>query len=504
MVKKRPGGYTYYGGNTNLSEQYKDRFIPKYNPATTMSNTESTTTVRDLKKSMEWNKYQTKTWYQDHLDHTTPEFEDFPGIHAEWKKEGEFEKSYRQYNSKFAYDFRVNVKTTRADGSDEFEEFRTADHTKIQKMRKFENENELYDTKHSVDFNEVKTPPKDLSRNVSEGDIMFFNREPTPASSRHPAINSTLCRENPRETFRQKEKFPLFWSEKQEKDFKESKSTTSLLDASLGRSGHGFTKQSESDPYPYGSRPMTSHQITLRNNGSRDPPVTLRNSFKAKSMRRPQSGYERGLSGTLQKNDGWRDEELLSNAGKISFYPLSFDVLETLTFPPIDDEMKKKTFKPLSPTRAALVNQVFDALSSQSNSSDEASIHVILSAFSAHAHPVVVSNRVSEQDLCDSLILDLYKLTKVEAKGRVCDVFHDYAASDVVADVRAGEEDFAVSRSAFTMLYQCYSQGIHSDEYFRQLISRSWLSIGLPSPCDKKVLKTPYIQRVNSSINLLK
>ena len=75
---------------------------------------------------------------------------------------------------------------------------------------------------------------------------------------------------------------------------------------------------------------MTAEQITMRSNGSRIP--TGMNTT-AGCTRRPQSGYERGLAGTLQKNDGWRDQPLLSNAGKIAFYPLSFDVLETLSFP---------------------------------------------------------------------------------------------------------------------------------------------------------------------------
>jgi hypothetical protein len=80
---------------------------------------------------------------------------------------------------------------------------------------------------------------------------------------------------------------------------------------------------------------MTSQQIKLRSQGSRNP--STHNPSKGtphqRQHQRPQSGYERGLSGTLQKNDGWRDDSLLSEAGKICFYPLSFDVLETLSFP---------------------------------------------------------------------------------------------------------------------------------------------------------------------------
>jgi hypothetical protein len=158
MVKKRPGGYTYHGGNTVLSARYKDRYVPHYDPSTTMSNTDRTDKLAVLKQSGDWNTYQKRTWYQNHLDHTREEFEDFPGVHAEWRKEGEFDKSYRKYNSKFVYDFRVNATTTDADGNVSTEPLRTADHTEIQKLRRDMEEKERYDidindkSKKKVDF----------------------------------------------------------------------------------------------------------------------------------------------------------------------------------------------------------------------------------------------------------------------------------------------------------------------------------------------------------------
>jgi hypothetical protein len=254
MVKKRPGGYTYHGGNTHLSTQYKERYIPKYDPSSTLSQTDGTDTLNDYKKSCEWNTYQKRMWYQDCLDHTKEEYENFPGIHAEWRKEGEFEKSYRQYNSKFVYDFRVNVTSTDANGVESREQLRTSDHTEIQKLRRDMNEKDRYDikSKKTVDFNDLESPPKpSLSRdnsNTSELDIKYFNKDNSMRRSgssggprRHPAINPSLCSEHPRETFRKKEQFPLFWSETQKEDFRQHRSSSNLLDTSTGRTANEFS-----------------------------------------------------------------------------------------------------------------------------------------------------------------------------------------------------------------------------------------------------------------------
>lgn len=53
----------------------------------------------------------------------------------------------------------------------------------------------------------------------------------------------------------------------------------------------------------------------------------------------PQSGYDRGLKGTLLI-DEWRKDELMKSDGKICYHPLSYDVLETLTFGPPDPSKK--------------------------------------------------------------------------------------------------------------------------------------------------------------------
>jgi hypothetical protein len=311
IMKRRPGGYTYYGGNTNLSAQYKDRYIPHYDPETTMSKVDRTDEISVLQKSEKWNTYQKRMWYQDDLDHTTPEFEEFPGLHAEWRKEGEFEKSYRKYNSKFVYDFRVNVTTTDADGVVSTEQMRTADHTEIQKLRHVVDEQERFDididhsnNRKTVNFS-TNCNDANSSRNFEEeayledrkfgrqpnrsrvnpnnydvdDDIQYFNQDddedisrpgsrntpskhhPSSSSSsssssrktrpssapsaarrhnrvKHPAINPSLCREHPKETFRKKEQFPLFWSKPQKEDFRQHRSSSNLLNTTSGRMAH--------------------------------------------------------------------------------------------------------------------------------------------------------------------------------------------------------------------------------------------------------------------------
>jgi hypothetical protein len=267
MMKKRPGGHTYHGGNTVLSAQYKDRYIPNYDPKTTLAHIDNTSKLRDFDKSANWNTFQKRTWYQDNLDHTTPQFEDFPGVHAEWRNEADFDKSYRQYNSKFVYDFRINKTTVHADGTEDMQQMRTADHTEVTKLRKQAAENERFDVNNrTVDFNLLDSPPKpdtqplsrqnssnldakSLSRqSSSEVDVKFFNQpsqaQPSLMTARHPAINPKQCRENPKDTFRQKEHFPLFWTESQRQDFRENKSSTNLLDTTVGRTSGLFSSKS--------------------------------------------------------------------------------------------------------------------------------------------------------------------------------------------------------------------------------------------------------------------
>lgn len=428
MVKRRPGGYTYHGGNTHLSQRYKDRFVPHYDPATTMSKVDRTDELSTLNKSEKWNTYQKRMWYQDHLDHTSPEFEEFPGLHAEWRTAGDFDKSFRKYNSKFVYDFRVNVTTTDANGDTNTQQLRTADHTEVQRMRRDVSEAERFDvemnrktahfpadyyddvaTSRPLTADDVDSPsPRDergkgkmvdpYSRqstlsNADNNDISYFNQDTSPSAPclntehssslahcsstpalsgdkhRHPAINPRHCSEDPRETFRKKEKFPLFWSKGQKDDFRNHRASSALLDTTTGRTAHDAGVKSElllslypvpllitdtanttasitlqplflsdrcKDAHPYASRHMTALEMSLRSRGSYTPGRP--DSGTNKHSRRPQSGYERGLAGTLQKNDGWRDDSLLSDAGKISFHPLSLDVLETLTFPRVKGE----------------------------------------------------------------------------------------------------------------------------------------------------------------------
>lgn len=134
------------------------------------------------------------------------------------------------------------------------------------------------------------------------------------------------------------------------------------------------------------------------------------------------------------------------------------------------------------------------------------SIQVITSSFSSVAHPAVVSKRVSESDVHESFILDLYRLSQYEVHGHVFNVFEHYPESDLLADVFSGEKDFEVKKDVFFGIYDAYSQGISNDGYFEQLVTRSWLSLGLVSNPSKQknFLSSSYKRRMNSSIDLLK
>jgi hypothetical protein len=241
MVKKRPGGYTYYGGNTNLSQRYKERYIPHYDPKTSMANVDSTDEISVLKQSCNWNTYQKRMWYQDQLDHTNSNFEHFPGLHAEWRhQDGELEKSFRNQELKTSYDFQVKRVTLDANGvAGNTQQMRTEDHTEIQKLRRDMEEKEYFDIDGTGNFspkdednNATMTLSSRRSSNASNPDISYFNEgvktmsRPSTSSAAipscssptkipmptHPAINPRLCRKNPKEQFRKNDQYSLFAS----------------------------------------------------------------------------------------------------------------------------------------------------------------------------------------------------------------------------------------------------------------------------------------------------
>lgn len=515
MVKKVPGGYTYYGGNTEKSTQYKERFVPNYDPSTTFSENENSGSLSNQRKSKAWNTYQKRTWYQNHLDHTTPEFEEFPGIHAEWRKPEDFDKSYRKYNSQVVYDYKVDLTTRTADGTIKTDTHRTSDHTKVQKLRKIISEKERYEYEDNfrVDdfFNESDGRSPEGHTLVDTGGAHVGGATQSRPWSRsqgeqvrHPAINPSLCGPSPKETFKKaKEVFPLFWSEVQKQTFRNSKSAPSLPAASLRNSHSGpHAGQPHADLHPYSTRPMSAHMISLRSHAA----VTHSSTHSATcNSRRPQSGYERGLSGTLHKNDGWRDAELMAG-GKINFYALSFDVLETLTFPPKSGGViNVAQRKSMSPQRAGLANNVFNSLLELTKSGEAISIQDILLYFNATSHPAVLSKRVTEAEVTGCFILDLYRLCEYERYGPDVDVFADYLESDVITDVHASEKVFYVTRTAFSFLFDCYSQSVSNDGYFEQLLMRMWEKLGVwNSPEKAKLQARPYIRRMNTHIDMLK
>lgn len=211
MVKRRPGGFTYYGGNTKLSDQYKERYLPHYDKNTKMSSADRDADDEvSLKHSAEFNTYQKRTWYQDNLDRTTkPEFADFPGTHAEWRKAGDFEKSLQNYNANVVYDYAVNVTTTNADGVASTQQMRTTDHTQVTKFRKEMEEKDRYD----IQDRDIVLDRPNTSNNAPSQSSNGQNPGPRPNTGlRHPAINPGLCRQHPKDTFRNsnRQNIPLF------------------------------------------------------------------------------------------------------------------------------------------------------------------------------------------------------------------------------------------------------------------------------------------------------
>ena len=97
-----------------------------------------------------------------------------------------------------------------------------------------------------------------------------------------------------------------------------------------------------------------------------------------------------------------------------------------------------------------------------------------MAAFCPANHPAVVSKRVSEGEVRDCFVLDLYRLAQFEMRGSVFDVFEHYRESDLIADVLAGDVTFDVTCPVFYTLFEAYSQGIQNDGYFERLVMRTW------------------------------
>ena len=128
-----------------------------------------------------------------------------------------------------------------------------------------------------------------------------------------------------------------------------------------------------------------------------------------------------------------------------------------------------------------------------------------MSSFSPDAHPAVVSKRVSMEDVHDSFILDLYRVTQFEMHGGVFDVFDHYFEADVIADVKSGDLTFDITAQCFYTLFESYSQSIKNDGYFVTFMRRLWHSLDIaPSVNKKNFFSSSYTRRMSSSLEMLK
>ena len=109
-----------------------------------------------------------------------------------------------------------------------------------------------------------------------------------------------------------------------------SMSGTAITRRHMGVTVAGTPTRSASDPHtsPTQKLSLTARLTAIAKSGN------LRTTTALQQLH-PTSGYERGLKGTLYA-DFWRSEELMRADGKICFHPLSYDVLETLTYGPPD------------------------------------------------------------------------------------------------------------------------------------------------------------------------
>mmetsp|Transcript_24777 Transcript_24777/g.36547 ORF Transcript_24777/g.36547 Transcript_24777/m.36547 type:complete len:493 (+) Transcript_24777:77-1555(+) len=206
-----------------------------------------------------------------------------------------------------------------------------------------------------------------------------------------------------------------------------------------------------------------------------------------------RSGYERYLKGTLLHNH-WRDEDLMTGNGKICFHPLSFDVLETLSFGPANKDYDKiGSNKPMPSERRSLVAKIYLCLQNQSKNT-QVVVQDILKFYDAAKHPAVTSGRVSANELLLSLLADLLNLNdKSEC------VFYNSCADSFPAHILEAE----VSEDDVIRHYSCVSAATNSDEYFKKLLFSTWHKVWplKESMCNgyvKRIDTVPFERIMNS------
>jgi hypothetical protein len=348
--------YTFYGGNNTKANAYKTFHIPGYDRDRDIADPQSTCSALSRRKAETWNNYQSNTWYQTYLNNLERD-ECPPGVQAEFREPGVVEREVNLVETgNWKYDVH-NSKTGRICAS-------------LKGTRE-----EAFDAtdKKSTDWLESKKAQRKVTARLTEEDhrpVGSFRPHTTPPSTYFQTSHTTnrpiigepkdeTTLPNPRTMFLQEIKRPIFGEvgEKKEHKFTHTASRPKTAGSSespfssFRDSGANepqtlsFSRRSGHQASSLATRTMSSTALSHRHAGvdinssdrRGEPTKTTLTGLLNPTHRRPHptSGYERGLRGTLLLNE-WRAQELMGSDGKICFHPLSYDVLETITYGPAD------------------------------------------------------------------------------------------------------------------------------------------------------------------------
>lgn len=350
---------------------YRARYLPGYNNQDERCDEDvQHMSSKQLTKVKNWNTYQKSTWYQTHLNQL--DRDECPvGVQAEFRMPGVAEtkvslmesgkwKTFQSTkNSSWEETFRSSIKD-----DDDFyapetglhnATFRphTATATTIRQTTLNQTlESEIRKTKSQDD----KTPPinpktmflpksqKPIFGTLKDTQKLTSASSPTRPATSHSIRSNGYCNTTTQSNTQQDHLFATTLSTEES----QALPLRPMSSQALSRRHMGVPLESSSEGNKvhgetYNSKIMTlktSNQLNYRAIDDRTDGFTMSSYLdRTASHPHPPSGYHRGLKGTLLIDD-WRNDELMKGDGKICFRPLSYDVLETLTYGPPDPTKK--------------------------------------------------------------------------------------------------------------------------------------------------------------------
>jgi hypothetical protein len=374
--------------SSTLSLAYRTSFLPGYDPNDQLcEENDMKLSMKQKEQAKNWNTYQKNTWYQTHLNQI--ERDECPvGVQGEFRTPGLAEtkvhlmesgkwKSFlltqnqnsQSLNSKTLLDdedfYATNDSALGATAGETGKSYRPHSSSASRPLSMNNQTNS-----HSQDFERknltlrsqegrttTHTPainPKTMFLPKAQKPIFGTVKQPTqlfPTTTTSPSKSATGSRPNTTNSVR--------WID--QKDFGESSplnstqlssdrlhshprpevrlmSSQALSRRHMGVSIDPLHNQKNEEPYHTKMKTLKdSNQLNHRAFDQSDGNNYTTSSLLDRTVAHlhPQSGYDRGLKGTLLI-DEWRKDELMKNDGKICYHPLSYDVLETLTYGPPD------------------------------------------------------------------------------------------------------------------------------------------------------------------------